>query len=111
MRVLIGCETSGKVREAFRARGHDAWSCDILPADDGSEFHHQCSVLEVMGNGWDLGVFHPPCTRLCNSGVRWLHERNLWQEMQEGADLFAACLNAPIPHVAVTICKMGHTRI
>jgi hypothetical protein len=113
MRVLVGCETSGKVREAFRALGHDAWSCDLLPADDGSEFHLQKDVRDVIGcRGlysmgpqnpfhWDLGIFHPPCTRLCNSGVRWLHERNLWDELQEGADLFAACLHAPIPRVAV----------
>jgi hypothetical protein len=101
MRVLVGCETSGKVREAFRALGHDAWSCDLLPADDGSPHHHQRDVREIMHLEWDLGIFHPPCTRLCNSGVRWLNERNLWDELQEGADLFAACLHAPIPRVAV----------
>lgn len=101
MRVLVGCETSGKVREAFRSRGHDAWSCDLLPSDDGSRHHYQIDVREVMAMGWDLAIFHPPCTRLCNSGVRWLNERNLWNELQEGADLFAACLNAPIPRVAV----------
>ena len=101
MRVLVGCETSGKVREAFRKRGHDAYSCDLLPADDGSGFHYQYDVRYILDNSWDLAIFHPPCTRLCNSGVRWLHERNLWDEMREGAELFAACLNAPIPRICV----------
>jgi hypothetical protein len=101
MRVLIGCESSGVVRNAFRAKGHDAWSCDIIPADDGSPYHHQQDVRGVLGDGWDLGIFHPPCTRLCNSGVRWLHERDLWGEMAEACELFLACLNAPIPRVAV----------
>jgi len=104
MRVLVGCETSGKVREAFRALGHDAWSLDILPADDGSEFHIQADIRNRLyweRQPWDIGIFHPPCTRLCNSGVRWLAERDLWAEMREGARLFLHCLNAPIPRVAV----------
>jgi hypothetical protein len=103
IRVLVGCETSGKVREAFRALGHDAWSCDILPSDDDSPYHSQGDVRELLDGhwGWDLGIFHPPCTRLCNSGVRWLAERDLWADMREGAELFLACLNAPIPAVAV----------
>jgi hypothetical protein len=111
MRVLIGCESSGAVRRAFRALGHDAWSCDILPADDGDRHHIQGDVREVMGMGWDLGIFHPPCTRLCNSGVRWLAERDLWAEMREGAALFLSCLNAPIERVAVENPVMhGHAR-
>lgn len=102
VRVLVGCETSGKVREAFRALGHDAWSCDILPADDDSHFHILGDVRRIIKKyKWDLGIFHPPCTRLCNSGVRWLAERDLWDEMREGAGLFLACLNAPIERVAV----------
>jgi hypothetical protein len=100
MRVLIACEFSGTVRRAFRDRGHDAWSCDILPAEDGGP-HMQCDVREVLTDGWDLGIFHPPCTRLCNSGVRWLAERDLWDDMREGAAFFLECLNAPIPRVAV----------
>lgn len=73
MRVLIGCESSGVVRSAFRALGHDAWSCDLLPADDGSPFHYQLNVLApcVLGQQWDLGIFHPPCTDLAVSGARW----------------------------------------
>lgn len=70
-RVLIGCESSGRVREAFRARGHDAWSCDLLPADDGSPYHVQADVLTLLGERWDAAIFHPPCTHLSVSGARW----------------------------------------
>jgi hypothetical protein len=101
MRVLVGCETSGKVREAFRKRGHFVVSCDLLPSDDNSDSHVIDDVRHVISEYWDLAIFHPPCTRLCNSGVRWLAERDLWQEMREACELFLACLNAPIPFVAV----------
>ncbi len=101
MQVLVGCEFSGRVRNAFRKLGFDAWSCDLLPADDGSPYHIQGDVREVLNEGWSLAIFHPPCTRLCNSGVTWLHSRNLWDELDEAADLFRTCLKAPIPRVAV----------
>lgn len=102
MRVLIGCEFSGVVREAFRRRGHDAWSCDLLPAEDGSPFHIQGDVLDVMEDRWDLGIFHPHCTYLTNSGVRWLYSQPLrWQKMIDGAVFFRRLLDAPIPRVAV----------
>lgn len=68
MKVLIGCERSGRVREAFRALGHDAWSCDLEPADDGSEFHIKGDILDCLNRGWDIGIFHPTCTALCVSG-------------------------------------------
>lgn len=68
MKVLIGCERSGRVREAFRALSHDAWSCDLEPADDGSEFHIQGDVLDCLDRDWDIGIFHPTCTALCVSG-------------------------------------------
>ena len=72
MRVLIACESSGTVREAFRALGHDAWSCDLLPADDGSPWHVQGDMLGLLVAGrWDLIIMHPPCTALCVSGNRW----------------------------------------
>lgn len=71
MRVLVACEYSGKVREAFRKLGHDAWSCDLLPADDGSEFHIQGDCVPVIMQDWDLIIMHPPCTALCVSGNRW----------------------------------------
>jgi hypothetical protein len=64
MRVLIGCERSGAVRRAFRAYGHNAWSCDLAPAVDRSMYHLQCDVLAVLDRGWDLAIFHPDCTYL-----------------------------------------------
>ncbi|WP_226018668.1 hypothetical protein [Novosphingobium sp. FKTRR1] len=73
-RVLIGCERSGVMRRAFLARGFDAWSCDIEAADDASNRHIRGDLLAHLNDGWDLlCVMHPPCTILCNSGVRWLY--------------------------------------
>jgi hypothetical protein len=108
LRVLIGGETSGVMRRAFAAQGHDAWSCDLLPAEDGSNRHIRGDVRDHLADGWDLLVAHPPCTRLCNSGVRWLHVpppgrtlAQMWAELDDGADLFAACWRAPVGRVAV----------
>ena len=109
LRILIGCENSGVARRAMAARGHDVWSCDLLPADDGSNRHLICDVRDILHDGWDLlAVMHPPCTRLCNSGVRWLHVpppgrsvADMQAELVAGAALFNACWNAPIPRVAV----------
>lgn len=109
MRILIGCETSGRMRRAFAARGHDVWSVDLLPAEDGSNRHIVGDVRDHLHDGWDLlAVLHPPCTRLCNSGVRWLHvpppgrtRDDMWAELDEGAALFSACWSAPIERVAV----------
>jgi hypothetical protein len=122
MRILIGCETSGVVRRAFAARGHDVWSCDLEPAEDRSNRHIICDVRDLLHDGWDmLAVFHPPCTRLCNSGVRWLHTPppgrtvdDLWAELDAGAELFSAVWNAPIPRIAVenpVMHKHAKTRI
>lgn len=71
MRVLIGCERSGKAREAFRKLGHDAWSCDLEPADDNEQFHIRDNLLKVIHLGWDMLIAHPPCTHLSLSGARW----------------------------------------
>lgn len=101
MKVLVACEYSGRVREAFRARGHDAWSCDLLDADDASPYHIKGDATKLLGDDWDLLVAHPPCTRLTNSGVRWLHERNLWSELDEACELFKAFLDAPIERICV----------
>lgn len=109
MRVLIGCEESGVMRRAFAARGHDAWSCDLMPARDGSNRHIRGDVRDHLGDGWDLLVLaHPPCTRLCNSGVRWLSNpppgktvAQMWADLDAGCDLFTACWRAPVPRVAV----------
>ena len=100
MRVLVACEYSGRVRDAFIAQGHDAISCDLLPTDAPGP-HHQGDVRDMLRQPWDLIIAHPPCTRLCNSGVRWLAERDLWAEMREGAAFFLDCLNANAPRVAV----------
>jgi len=100
MRILVACEFSGIVRDAFIARGHDAVSCDLLPTErDGP--HIQGDVRQALKEPWDLVIAHPPCTRLCNSGVRWLHERDLWQDMREAAQFFLDCLDANAPRVAV----------
>lgn len=109
LRVLVACEYSGTVRRAFAALGHDAWSNDLLPAEDGSNKHLIGDVREYLGWGWDLlMVAHPPCTRLCNSGVRWLTKpptgkslEQMWQDLDAGAELFSACWNAPIERIAV----------
>lgn len=100
MNVLVACEYSGRVRDAFLRRGHDAISCDLLPTDSPGP-HVQGDVRPLLRQEWDLVIAHPPCTRLCNSGVRWLHERNLWDEMREAAEFFLECLHANAPLVAV----------
>lgn len=109
LRVLIGCATSCVALNAFLSRGHDAWQCDLLPADAPTNRHIQDDIRNVLGWGWDLlMVSNPPCTRLCNSGVRWLSSpppgrttAEMWDELDEGARLFSDCLNAPIERVAV----------
>lgn len=102
MKVLVACEYSGKVREAFRKLGHDAWSCDLLPSDDNSPHHYQCDIFEVIDQGWDLMIAHPPCTYLTNSGVTWLHKDiKRWPMLFEGAEFFKKLLNANIPKIAI----------
>lgn len=109
MRVLVACEFSGVVRRAFAALGHDAWSCDLLPAEDGSNQHIVGDAREILDDGWDLlMVAHPPCTRLCNSGVRWLFNppcgrtrAEMWVALDEAAALFSAFWNAPIERIAI----------
>lgn len=102
MRVLVGCEMSGAVRRAFRNEGHDAWSCDLLPAEDGSPFHYQEDVLGVMHEGWDLGIFFPPCTYLCSSGMHWTTRGFRDRKLTEDALNFVSMLlNAPIPRIAL----------
>lgn len=98
MRVLVACEFSGTVRDAFAARGHDAWSCDLLPSDKPGN-HIQGDVLTVLGQGWDLMVAHPPCTHLAVSGAAWFAKK---RDLQEQALAFVrALLNAPIPRIAL----------
>ena len=118
MRVLVACEYSGTVRDAFIAQGHDAMSCDLLPTDApnwtydpftklrthhperGS--HYQGSVLDVLDDGWDLMIAHPPCTYLTNSGVRWLHtDESRWGKLDEACEFFNRLMDADIPRICV----------
>ncbi len=101
MRILIACEYSGTVRDAFRALGHDATSCDLLPTDrDGP--HYQGNVLDIINDGWDMMIAHPPCTYLANSGVSWLHkDPSRWEKLDEGAAFFRLLWEAPIGRIAI----------
>jgi hypothetical protein len=130
MKVLIACEWTGTVRRAFDRLGHEVWSCDLRRAADGSNRHIVGNVLDVLDWGWDLLIVaHPPCTRLCNAGVRWItdptrvknlgedftmEEKRAWPSMsadekhalmqvklREGAALFSKLWNADVPRVAV----------
>lgn len=101
MKVLIACEYSGTVRDAFIAKGHDAMSCDLLPTDKPGP-HYQGDIFDVIGDGWDLMIAHPPCTYLTNSGVVWLHKStDRWPLLFDGARFFKELLFASIPRVAV----------
>jgi len=100
LKILIACEYSGVVRDAFIAAGHDAISCDLLPTEKPGP-HYQGDVFDIINDGWDMMIAHPPCTRLCNSGVRWLNERNLWDEMREGAEFFKQLLDSNIDRICI----------
>lgn len=101
MNVLVGCEYSGRVRQAFRDRGHDAWSCDLLPSEDDSPFHIQGDVLALLGDCWDLSIFHPPCTHLAVSGARHFPEKIADGRQQEALEFVRILLDAPIPRIAL----------
>jgi hypothetical protein len=101
MRVLVACEFSGRVRDAFLAMGHDAISCDLLDTERPGP-HFKGDVMDIINDGWDLMVAHPPCTYLSNSGVRWLYDQpDRWKGLIDGAVFFRTLLNADIPRVAV----------
>jgi len=103
MKVLVACEFSGIVRDAFITRGHDAVSCDLLPTDKQGP-HIQGDVIEHLQEGWDLMIAHPPCKYICNGGNNWLNRRPdlAWRENRErGASFFMEFINAPIPRKAV----------
>jgi hypothetical protein len=119
LRILIACETSGIARRAFAALGHDVWSCDLQPAEDQTNRHILCDVRDgILTWGWDLlAVMHPPCTRLCRSGRRWMSGAGHWTEPKRlpkgrtlaevraefelGVAVFTACWTAPIERVAL----------
>lgn len=98
MRVLVACEYSGTVRDAFIRFGHDAVSCDLLPTDVEGP-HYQGSVLDIIADGWDLMIAHPPCTHLAVSGARWFKHKQ--QEQKDAIEFVQLLLNAPIPRIAL----------
>lgn len=98
MKVLIACEYSGAVRDAFIRQGHEALSCDLLPTDVPGP-HYQGDVLDIINDGWDLMIAHPPCTHLAVSGARWFKEKQ--QEQKEALEFVRVLLDAPIPKIAL----------
>lgn len=101
MRVLVACEFSGVVREAFRRRGHDAFSCDLLPSETPSLRHIRGDVRDILGRRqrWDLMIAHPPCTYLAVSGARWFKDRRVEQE--DALEFVRTLMEAPIPRIAI----------
>lgn len=106
MKVLVACEFSGIVRDAFTSLGHDAWSCDILPTESDGP-HIQDNVLNHLSNEWDLLIAHPPCTYLCNSGVRWLYNKDhtinsdRWEKMDQASLFFSQFLDCKIKYKCI----------
>ena len=107
MRVLVACEYSGRVRDAFIAAGHDAMSCDLLPTEAPGP-HHQGDICDIIDNGWDLMIAHPPCTRLTNAGVRWLHIpppgrtlAEMWVDLEKAAEFYKFLRDAKIAKKAI----------
>jgi hypothetical protein len=101
MRVLVACEYSGTVRDAFIKKGHDAVSCDLIPTDSPGP-HYQGDVFDIINDGWDLMIAHPPCTYLTNSGVSWLYKQEgRWKDLIDGAVFFRKLHEANIPKIAI----------
>ncbi|WP_436402939.1 hypothetical protein [Stenotrophomonas sp. 6O] len=98
MRALVACEYSGRVRDALRSRGVEAMSCDLLPTERPGP-HYQGDVRDVLGDGWDLLIAHPPCTHLAVSGARWFKDKQ--KEQAEALDFVRLLLNAPVPRIAL----------
>ncbi len=99
MKILIGCEYSGRVRQAFRNIGHEAFSCDLLSSEDDSKYHIQGDVIKLLSDGWDMAIFHPPCTHLAVSGSRWFKDKAI--EQAEALFFVRELMNAPIPKIAL----------
>lgn len=119
MKILIACEKSARVRDAFQAQGHDAWSCDLEASDGSQDRHYRANILDILLDEsliWDLMIAHPPCTYLCNSGVRWLKNNSKRQANLAYAAMFfrtllecdvpRICIENPIPH-KYAIQKIG----
>lgn len=100
MKILIACEFSGVVREAFNVRGHDAWSCDLLPTEQPGN-HIQGDVLDVLNDGWDMLIGHPPCTYISNMSNCRIKEPGRLELRREGMEFFMKIVNAPIPLIAI----------
>lgn len=103
MKWLIACEMSGVLRRALRARGHEAWSCDLEPSEDGSAYHIQGNVLALLQSKyqWEAMAGFPPCTHLCVSGARHFQAKRADGRQQEAVEFFMALINAPIPRIAI----------
>ena len=101
MKVLVACEYSGRVREAFRARGHHAVSCDLLPAEDKSPHHYEGDVFDLIGEGWDLMICHPPCTHLAVSGARHFAAKKASGVQDDALEFVRRLLDAPIERIAL----------
>ena len=99
-KILIACEFSGIVREAFRSFGCDAISCDLLPTEIPGP-HYQGDVFDILDDRWDMMIAHPPCTHLASSGARWFKQKQADGRQQQGIDFFMRIINAPIPRIAV----------
>ena len=108
MRVLVACEYSGTVRDAFIARGHDAMSCDLLPTDKPGP-HYQGNVFDIINDGWDLMIAHPPCTHLAVSGARHFEAKRKDGRQQEAIDFFMKLVNSGVPKYAIEnpVCIMS----
>lgn len=100
MKVLVACEFSGIVREAFRVKGHDAWSCDLLPTEREGQ-HIQGDVLEILNDGWDLMIAHPPCTYLSYAGIAHWNKEGRAEKRAEAMKFFMSLINASIPQICV----------
>lgn len=109
MNVLVACESSGVVRDAFMGKGHNAWSCDLIPADDGGLFHFTCDVREVLYKDWDLIIAHPPCTYLSVSGLHWNKRRpGRADKTKLAAAFFMLFANLKVPYaIENPVCCMS----
>ena len=102
MKVLVACEYSGKVRDSFTKKGHEAWSCDLLPSDQPDGNHYQGDIRDILYRDWDLIIAHPPCTYFANSGVSWLHrDKSRWKKLDESAEFFNLFLEHSCEKVAI----------
>lgn len=101
MKILIACEYSGVVRDAFRKLGHDVWSCDILPCDSEPAYHYQCDVLTLLDKKWDMMIAHPPCTHLAVSGAKHFKEKIADGRQQAALDFVQKLMDAPIEKIVI----------